>query len=283
MKTYRPTTKSRRHMTTISYGNYLTASEPEKSLTKGYKRAVGRNSQGRVTTRHKGGGHKRLFRDVDFTYNKKDIPARIASVEYDPNRTGFIALVIYADGEKRYVLVPKSLKVGDTFVVSEKAPVKAGNRLPLKNLPVGTFVYNIEFKPKGGAKIARSAGNFVEVVAQDAGYTHIKMPSSEVRKVVDEAWASVGEVSNEENRLVNIGKAGRSRWLGIRPTVRGTAQNPVDHPHGGGEGRQGRGRRRAISVYGKPTGKGQKSRRAKKYSNVFILSRRKVGKKKKEN
>ncbi|MBA3550830.1 50S ribosomal protein L2 [Patescibacteria group bacterium] len=282
MKTYRPTTKSRRHMSTISYGNYLTASEPTKSLTKGFKRDVGRNSQGRVTTRHKGGGHKRLFRDIDFSYDKKDIPARIATVEYDPNRTGFIALVIYADGEKRYVLIPKALKVGDIFIVSEKADVKPGNRLPLKNLPVGTFVYNIEFKPKGGAKIARSAGNFAEVVAQDAGYTHLKMPSSEVRKVVDEAWASVGEVSNEENRLVHIGKAGRSRWLGIRPTVRGTAQNPVDHPHGGGEGRQGRGRRRAISVYGKPTGKGQKSRRAKKYSNVFILSRRKVGKKKKE-
>lgn len=269
-------------MSTISYGNYLTASEPTKSLTKGFKRAVGRNSQGRVTTRHKGAGHKRLWREIDFTYEKKNIPARIATVEYDPNRTGFIALVIYADGEKRYVLIPKSLKVGDTFIVSEKTDVKPGNRLPLKNLPVGTFVYNIEFKARGGAKIARSAGNFAEVVAQDAGYTHIKMPSSEVRKVVDEAWASVGEVSNEENRLVNIGKAGRSRWLGIRPTVRGTAQNPVDHPHGGGEGRQGRGRRRAISVYGKPTGKGQKSRRAKKYSNVFILSRRKVGKKKKE-
>ena len=201
------------------------------------------------------------------------------TVEYDPNRTGFISLAVYADGEKRYVMVPKSLKVGDTFLVSEKADVKAGNRLPLKNIPVGTFVYNIEFKPGGGGKIARAAGNYAEVIAHDAGYAHIKMPSSEVRKIIETCWASVGEISNEENRLVNIGKAGRSRWLGIRPTVRGTAMNPVDHPYGGGEGRQGRGTRRAKSVYGKPTGKGQKSRRAKKYSNLFIVSRRKVGKK----
>ncbi|MBX4198599.1 50S ribosomal protein L2 [Candidatus Parcubacteria bacterium] len=280
MKNYRPTTKSRRHMSTISYRKVLTASEPEKGLTHGFKRAVGRNHFGRITTRHKGSGHKRLFREIDFTYNKKEIPARIVTVEYDPNRTGFIALVNYADGEKRYVLIPKSLKVGDTFLVSEKADVKPGNRLPLSKIPVGTFVYNVELKVNGGAKIARAAGNFVEVIAHDAGFAHIKMPSSEVRRVPETAWASVGEVSNEENRLVNIGKAGRSRWLGIRPTVRGTAMNPVDHPYGGGEGRQGRGTRRAKSVYGKPTGKGQKSRRAKKYSNVHIVSRRKVGKKK---
>jgi large subunit ribosomal protein L2 len=266
-------------MTTISYGNYLTAAEPEKSLTKGFKRKVGRNHHGRITTRHKGSGHKRLFREVDFMYDKKNIPARIATVEYDPNRTGFIALAIYADGEKRYILVPKTLKVGDTFTVSEKADVKPGNRLPLRNIPVGTFVYNVELKTGGGGKVARSAGNYVEVIAHDAGTAHLKMPSSEVRKVPDMAWASVGEVSNEENRLVNIGKAGRSRWLGIRPTVRGSAMNPVDHPYGGGEGRQGRGTRRAKSIYGKPTGKGQKSRRAKKYSNIFIVSRRKVGKK----
>jgi large subunit ribosomal protein L2 len=269
-------------MSTISYGNYLTASEPHKALTKGYKRAVGRNSQGKVTTRHKGAGHKRLFRDVDFMYTIKDIPAKIVTVEYDPNRTGFIALAVYANGAKRYILVPRSMKVGDTFIVSEKADIKVGNRTSLKHVPVGTFVYNVELKKDGGAKVARSAGNFVEVIAQDAGYTHLKMPSSEVRRVVDTAWASIGEVSNEENRLVKLGKAGRSRWLGIRPTVRGTAMNPVDHPYGGGEGRQGRGTRRAKSIYGKPTGKGQKSRRAKKYSNVFIVSRRKVGKKKKE-
>jgi large subunit ribosomal protein L2 len=266
-------------MSTISYGEVLTASQPQKSLTSGFRRAVGRNSFGRITTRHKGSGHKRLWREVDFVYNKKDVPAKISTVEYDPNRSGFISLAVYADGEKRYVMMPKSLKVGDSFLVSEKAEVKTGNRLPLKNIPIGTFVYNIELKPGGGGKIARAAGNYAEVIAHDAGYAHVKMPSSEVRKIIETAWASVGEISNEENRLVNIGKAGRSRWLGIRPTVRGTAMNPVDHPYGGGEGRSGRGTRRAKSIYGKPTGKGQKSRRAKKYSNIFIVSRRKVGKK----
>jgi large subunit ribosomal protein L2 len=167
------------------------------------------------------------------------------------------------------------------FTVSETAPLKPGNRLPLKNIPVGTFVYNVELKVNGGAKIARSAGNYVEVVAHDAGEVHLKMPSSEIRRVKETCWASIGEVSNEENRLVNLGKAGRSRWLGIRPTVRGTAQNPVDHPHGGGEGRQGRGLRRAKTRWGKPSGKGQKTRTPKKYSNMFIVSRRKVGKNRK--
>lgn len=172
------------------------------------------------------------------------------------------------------------MKVGDKFEVGEKVEIKAGNRLPLINIPVGTFIYNVEVKAGGGAKLARSAGNYAEVIAHDGGYAQIKMPSTEVRKIIDTAWASVGSVSNEESRLQNYGKAGRSRWMGIRPTVRGTAMNPVDHPHGGGEGRQGRGRRRAISIYGKPTGKGQKSRRSKKYSNPFIVSRRKVGKNK---
>lgn len=283
MKSYKPTSKSRRHMTTISYGAILTVSEPHKALTSGFKRHVGRNNRGRLTTRHKGGGHKRLFRDIDFTLEKRDIPAIVETVEYDPNRSGFISLVVYKDGERRYVLLPKSLKVGDTFIVSENAPLKPGNRLPLKKIPVGTFVYNVELRPAGGAKVGRSAGNYAEVIAQDGGYTHIKMPSTEVRKIIDTAWASVGEVSNEENRLVNIGKAGRSRWLGIRPTVRGSAQNPVDHPYGGGEGRQGRGLRFAKTRWGKHVGKGQKSRRAKKYSNVFIVSRRKVGKSKKAN
>jgi large subunit ribosomal protein L2 len=267
-------------MTGLNYRNVLTATEPHKKLTHGGKRSVGRNNSGRITTRHKGGGHKRLYREIDFTYNKFDIPAKIETIEYDPNRTGLIALVCYNDGERRYVLLPKSLKVGDTFIVSEKAPIKPGNRLPLKNIPVGTFVYNVELKWKGGARIARSAGNYAEIVAADGGYVQLKMPSSEVRKVHERCWASVGEVSNEEVKLVNLGKAGRSRWLGIRPTVRGTAMNPVDHPHGGGEGRQGRGRRRAMSTYGKPTGKGQKSRRKTKYSNALIIKRRKVGKKK---
>mgnify|MGYP001567969263 FL=1 len=266
-------------MTGINYRQILTASEPEKSLVKGYKRGVGRNQSGKITTRHKGGGHKRLYRDVDFTLDKQDIPFTIKSIEYDPNRSGFIGLAQYKDGEKRYVLLHNSAKVGDTYVISDKAAMIPGNRMPLGNMIVGTFVYNIEFKHRGGAKGARSSGDYAELLAKDGGYVDIKMPSTEVRKIPANAWATIGEVSNNENRLVNLGKAGRSRWLGIRPTVRGTAMNPVDHPHGGGEGRQGRGRRRAISTYGKPTGKGQKSRRAKKYSNKFIVRRRKVGKK----
>ena len=278
MKRFKPTSPSRRNMAIVNYAQILTTDEPYKPLTNGFKRGSGRNNTGRITTRHKGGGHKRLYRQIDFKYDKKDIPARIETIEYDPNRTSFISLVTYADGEKRYVVLPKTLKVGDKFTVGEKVEVKPGNRLPLKNIPVGTFVYNIELKFEGGAKLVRSAGSFAEVIAHDGGYALVKMPSTEVRKIIETAWASVGEVSNDENRLQNIGKAGASRHRGIRPTVRGTAMNPVDHPHGGGEGRQGRGRRRAISIYGKPTGKGQKSRRAKKYSNKHIVSRRKVGK-----
>jgi large subunit ribosomal protein L2 len=279
MKRYKPTSPSKRQTSNVEFKKFITTSEPEKSLTRGFRRANGRNNTGRITTRHKGGGHKRLFREIDFTYNKLEIPFTVQTVEYDPNRSGFIGLVAYKDGERRYILIHKSAKVGDVFIASENAPLTAGNRLPLKNIPIGTFVYNVELKPKGGARIARSAGNYAEVSAKDAGYVDVKMPSSEVRKIPETAWASIGEVSNDENRLTNLGKAGRSRWLGIRPTVRGTAMNPVDHPHGGGEGRQGRGRRRAISIYGKPTGKGQKSRRAKKYSNKFIVRRRKVGNK----
>ena len=279
MKKYKPTTKSRRHMSGIDFRQVITESNPEKSLTKGYKRGTGRNNRGHITVRHKGGGHKRLRRDIDFYYDKHDIPFTVKTVEYDPNRSGFIGLVLYKDGEKRYVLLHNSARVGDSYIVSEKAPHTPGNRLPLGNMTVGTFVYNVELKHKGGAKIARSGGDYVEVLAKEGEYVDLKMPSSEVRKVPANAWASIGEVSNNENRLVNIGKAGRSRWLGIRPTVRGTAMNPVDHPHGGGEGRSGRGRRRAVSIYGKPTGKGQKSRRAKKYSNKFIVSRRRVEKK----
>lgn len=280
MKSYKPVTKSLRQMTRVEYRKLLSGHAPEKSLIAGKKQTGGRNSYGRITMRHRGGGHKQRYRMVDFRYDKKNIPARIASIEYDPFRSAFIGLAIYRDGEKRYVVVPRNVKVGDTFIVSEQAPVSAGNRLPLLNIPVGTFVYNIELKPGAGAVLARSAGNFCEVVAQDAGYTHLKLPSSEVRRVLSRAWASVGEVSNEEHRLENWGKAGRTRWKGIRPTVRGTAMNPVDHPHGGGEGRQGRGHRRARTKWGKPSGKGQKTRRPKKYSNVFLVSRRKVGKRK---
>jgi large subunit ribosomal protein L2 len=266
-------------MTTLPFKKYLTTSSPYKPLTKGMKRDVGRNGQGRITVRHKGGGHKKLYREIDFSYNKKNMKAIIKTIEYDPFRTGYIALVQYEDGERRYILVPKTMKVGDSFIVSENALIETGNRLPLKKIPVGTFVYNIEVKPLGGAKLVRSAGTFAQVIANDAGYTHIKLPSTEVRKVHETAWATVGTVSNEESRLVNIGKAGRSRWLGIRPTVRGSAQNPVDHPYGGGEQRTGRGLRRLKTRWGKPAGKGQKTRTPKKYSNVFIVSRRKVGKK----
>ncbi len=278
MKTYRPVTKSSRHMSRIEYRKYLSGTSPHKSLTKGKRHSGGRNNFGRITMRHKGGGHKKAYRFVDFAYDKKNITAKITSIEYDPFRSAFIGLAIYADGEKRYVIVPRTLLVGDTFVVSEDAPVKVGNRMPLSKIPVGTFVYNIELKPGAGARLARAAGNYCEIVAQDAPYTHIKLPSTEVRRVLGSAWASIGEASNEEHRLVNIGKAGRSRWMGVRPTVRGSAMNPVDHPHGGGEGRAGRGSRRQRTLWGRPAGKGQKTRRPKKYSNVFIVSRRKVGK-----
>jgi large subunit ribosomal protein L2 len=205
------------------------------------------------------------------------MPARVVSVEYDPNRSGFIGLAVYADGEKRYVLLPQTVKAGDSFTVSERAEPRAGNRLPLERIPIGAFVYNISLKPSGPAVLARSAGNYAEVIGQDAPYTLVKLPSTEVRKIHGKAWGSIGAVSNEEHRLRSVGKAGRSRWMGRRPKVRASAKNPVDHPYGGGEGRQGRGRRRAITRTGRPVGKGQKSRRAKKYSNVFIVSRRRVG------
>jgi len=278
MKTYKPTTPSRRHLVTVEYRGVLTASKPHKALTSGGQRAVGRNNVGRITVRHKGGGVKRVFRAVDFTYNKINIPAKIETIEYDPNRSAFIALVCYNDGERRYHTVSKGMKVGDKIIASADANITAGNRLPLKAIPVGTFVYNLEIKPGSGAKMIRSAGNYGQVMASDAGYTLIKMPSSEVRRVDENAWASIGEVSNGDHHLENYGKAGKSRWKGIRPTVRGTAMNPVDHPYGGGEGVQGRGTRRAKSMWGKPTG-GEKSRKPKKYSNHLIVSRRKVGKK----
>ena len=279
MKTYKPTSKSRRQMTHIPYRELLSHTDPTKSLVHGFRRSVGRNSAGRITVRHKGAGHKRLYRDVDFLYNKKEIPAVIKSVEYDPNRSAFIGLAVYKDGEKRYVILPKSTKPGDTFVVSTKAPLTPLNRLPLKDIPVGTFVYNVEIQPNGGAKIGRSAGIFAQVVANAEGYTNLKMPSTEVRKINENGFAWIGTVSNDEHHLENYGKAGRSRWKGIRPTVRGTAMNPVDHPYGGGEGRQGRGTKRPKTMWGKVTG-GRKTRGPKRYSNVFIVSRRKTGKNK---
>ncbi len=282
MKSFKPTTPSRRNTVLTPYKELLSGDQTAKpkGLVKGEKRAMGRNNAGRITMRHRGGGNKKLLRVVDFKFDKKDIPARVEAVQYDPLRTGFVALVVYRDGERRFILAPKGMKAGDQILVSENAPVVAGSRLPLRKIPVGTFVYNIEIKPEGGAKIARAAGSFVELIAHDNGQAFLKMPSSEVRKVSENCWATIGQVSNDQYKLRNEGKAGRNRWMGIRPTVRGTAMNPVDHPHGGGEGRQGRGLRRAKTMWGKPSGKGQKTRSPKKYSNVFVVTRRVVGKKK---
>ncbi len=280
MKKHKPTSAGRRGMTVIEYKKKLssTKNRPYKALTKGRRSTGGRNSQGRTTMWYRGNGNKRTYREIDFKFNKKDIPAKIETIEYDPYRTGFVALALYADGERRYILVPQNVKVGDTFIVSEKAKVSIGNRLPLGKIPVGTFVYAVELKPGRGAAIARAAGGHAEVVAQDAGYTQVRLPSTEIRKIISTAWASIGEVSNEENRLVSIGKAGRARHMGLRPKTRGTAKNAVDHPYGGGEGVQPRGHKRARTAQGRPTGKGQKTRRPKKYSNKLIVSRRKLGK-----
>lgn len=274
MKFYKPTTPSRRQMTAISYRKILTSKDPEKKLSHGFKRAKGRNSFGRITTRHKGAGAKRLFREIDFHYNKRDIPAVIQSVEYDPNRSGLIALVVYRDGEKRYILAPAETKPGDKFITSENAELKPGNRTLIGKIPVGAQIYNIELKPGAGAKLCRSAGIYAEVLAHEAGFCHLKLPSGEIRKVSDKVWASIGKVSKEEHNLIVIGKAGRSRHKGIRPTVRGSAMNPCDHPYGGGEGRQPRGTRRPKTRWGKVTG-GRKTRKVHKYSDIFIVSRRK--------
>jgi len=267
-------------MSGILYRDVLTKTEPEKALTVGVKRAVGRNSRGRITTRHKGSGHKRLWRMIDFQFDKKNVPAKIKSIEYDPNRSAFIALIVYKDGIKRYMIAPANIKVGDEIIVSDKAEVAPGNRLPLSKIPVGTQVYNIEVKPDSGARLVRSAGSLAIVLAHDSGFTQIKMPSSEIRRVNSKAWASIGQVSNSEHGLVVIGKAGRSRWMGIRPTVRGSAMNPVDHPYGGGEGRALRGTRRPKNLWGKGT-RGVKTRRVKKYSNHLIVQRRIKKKRKK--
>lgn len=276
MKTYKPYTKSQRNRISINYREYITTQEPHKALTKGIKRDVGRNNHGRLTVRHKGGGHKRVQRLVDFIYSDKlNIPARVETVEYDPNRSGFVSLIVYKDGERRYILAPKSLAVGSEIITSESAPVTVGNRLPIRKIPVGTFIYNVEIQPKGGAKLGRSAGNYIQVLGQDLGWATIKLPSGEVRKVLDTCFASIGGVSNDEHHLVNLGKAGRNRWKGVRPTVRGTAMNPVDHPHGGGEGRQGVGLRRGPKTREGKQAFGVRTRTPKKYSNTFIITRRK--------
>ena len=273
IKIYNPTSPGRREMTGVDF-SILTKARPEKSLTKGKKRTSARNNRGRITTRHQGGGHKKLYRLVDFKQDKYNIPGLVASIEYDPNRTAFIALIIYKDGEKRYILAPRDIKVGDMVITSPNAPLQIGNRLMLRNIPVGAFIHNVELFPGKGGQLARSAGSSVQVMAQEGGYTQLLLSSSEVRKVPDLSYASIGSLSNAEWNTITIGKAGRSRWLGIRPTVRASAMNPRDHKYGGGEGRAQRGTRRPKTKWGQITG-GRKTRKKNKRSNTFIIRRRK--------
>lgn len=273
MKKFKPTTASRRQMTVADYST-LSSIRPLKSLTMRLQKHAGRNSQGRITVRHQGGGNKTLYRIVDFVQGKSNIPARVTALEYDPYRTAFIARIVYRNGSYSYILAPHGVKVGDTLVAGDTVPLTLGNRTQLKRIPVGTFVYNIELLPGQGGKLARSAGASIQVLAHEDGYAHLKLLSGEIRKVPWNSYASIGQVSNPENNLVVIGKAGRSRWLGIRPTVRGTVMNPVDHPYGGGEGRQPRGTKRPKTLWGKVTG-GRKTRNRKKWSNKLIMKRRK--------
>ena len=273
MKSFRPTTPSRRQMTVVDY-SVLSKTAPFKSLTKKLKDCAGRNSQGRITTRHQGGGNKKLYRMVDFNQNKMNVPGRVETLEYDPYRTAFIALVLYRDGERRYVLAPKDLKVGDEIVSAESAPLKTGNRMMVKNIPIGYLVHNIELAPGEGGKMVRSAGSFAEILGQEGRFVNLKLSSGEVRRVLSNSLASIGQVSNPDYSLTVIGKAGRSRHLGIRPTVRGKVMNPCDHPYGGGEGRTQRGTRKPKDIWGNITG-GRKTRNKKKRSNKFILQRRK--------
>ena len=274
IKVYKPTTAARRQMSIISADGY-TVHEPEKSLIVIRKKHSGRNAQGKITVRHKGGGEKRFYRLIDFKRDKFGVPAKVMTLEYDPNRTSFIALLAYGDGEKRYILAPQGLRMGSKIITSEHAPVEVGNRLPLKNIPVGTFVYNIELAGGRGAQLVRSAGSYATVLAQEREYTHLALPSKEVRIISNFSWASVGALSNEEHGVMTYGKAGRMRHMGVRPTVRGTAMNPVDHPHGGGEGRTLTGRRRGPATpWGKPA-RGVKTRKKRKKSDKYILSKRK--------
>jgi len=273
IKIYNPTSPGRREMTGVDF-SVLTKTKPEKSLTKGKKKTSARNNRGRITTRHQGGGHKKLYRLVDFKQDKYNVPGRVASIEYDPNRTAFIALILYKDGEKRYILAPRDIKAGNEVITSGNAPLQIGNRLMLKNIPVGTFVHNVELFPGKGGQLARSAGSSAQVMAQEGGYTQLLLSSSEIRKVLDAGYASIGSLSNAEWNTITIGKAGRSRWLGIRPTVRASAMNPRDHKYGGGEGRALRGTRRPKTKWGQITG-GRKTRKKNKRSNVFIIRRRK--------
>ena len=258
---------------TVSSFDEITASKPEKSLTKSLTKKGGRNQQGRLTVRHQGGGHKRLYRVIDFKRNKDGIPARVATIEYDPNRSARIALLNYVDGEKRYILAPNGLKVGDKVESGPEADIKTGNALPIKNIPVGTLLHNIELKIGKGAQLVRSAGTSAQLMAKEGNYALLRMPSGELRKVHINCRATIGEVGNLEHENITLGKAGRSRWLGIRPENRGVAMNPNDHPHGGGEGRSPVGRKNPVTKWGK-CAMGTKTRRKNKASESLIVKHR---------
>ena len=273
VKTVKPTTPGQRQKS-VSTFEEITKSKPEKSLVRPLKKSGGRNNKGRITSRRRGGGHKRQYRIIDFKRNKFDIPAKVVAIEYDPNRSARIALLHYTDGEKRYILSPYGIKVGDKIVSSQKkAPLKIGNCLPLSKIPSGLFVHNVELVPGKGAQMVRSAGVGAQVLAKDAGMVTLKLPSGEVRMVREKCMVTIGEVGNKSHETVKIGKAGRSRWLGRRPKVRGVAMNPVDHPMGGGEGKSSGGRH-PTTPWGKPT-KGYKTRKKNKTSNRYITKRRK--------
>ncbi len=271
IRNYKPTTPGRRKMSTL-VNEELTKSTPEKSLTVRLQKKSGRNNQGKITVRHQGGGVKRKYRIIDFKRNKLEVPGVVASIEYDPNRTANIALINYKDGEKRYILAPKGLKVGAVITAGENADIKVGNALPLMSIPVGTMVHNIELRPGKGGELARSAGASAQILGREGSYVMLRLSSGEQRKVLGTCMATIGEVGNEDASLVKLGKAGRSRHMGIRPTVRGSVMNPNDHPHGGGEGRAPIGRKAPVTPWGKPA-LGYKTRK-KKQSDKFIVRRR---------
>ena len=273
VKKFNPTSPSRRQMTMQTFEE-ITTSTPEKSLLVALKKNAGRNAQGKITVRHHGGGAKRKYRIIDFKRNKDDIEAKVVSIEYDPNRTAYIALVVYKDGEKRYIIAPNGLKVGDVIVSGANADIKPGNTLPLKNIPVGTVVHNIELQVGKGAQLVRAAGGAAQLMAKEGAYATLRLPSGEMRYVRIECRATIGTISNTTNDIVNIGKAGRKRHMGWRPTVRGSVMNPNDHTHGGGEGKSPVGRQSPVTPWGKPA-LGYKTRKNKKYSDKYIVKARK--------
>ncbi|MFH0771243.1 MAG: 50S ribosomal protein L2 [Candidatus Omnitrophota bacterium] len=272
LKSYNPYTKSRRGMTTADF-SILSKKKPEKSLLIPKKKKGGRNCFGHLTIRHQGGGHKRMIRIIDFKRDKVGLPAKVIALEYDPNRSAFLALLEYEGGVKRYIIAPLDLKVGDVVSSGPEADIKLGNALPIRNIPVGTFIHNIELSKGRGGKIVRSAGTSAQLMAKEGNYSHVKLPSGEIRLIHLDCYATIGQVGNIEHGTISIGKAGRSRWLGIRPTVRGVAMNPHDHPHGGGEGKSGQGNPHPVSPWGMPT-KGFRTRKSVKYSDKFIIKRR---------